>query len=66
MIETVEPPILLRPDDAARLIQVSRSHLYALIADGTLPSVRLGRSRRVPRAALEAWVARETDQPSSL
>jgi excisionase family DNA binding protein len=58
--------LLLRPEEAAELIGVSRSKMYVLIADGVLPGVRVGKSVRVPVKALEAWVeAQTTDQKRS-
>lgn len=51
--------LLLRPREAAKLLGVSRSKLYALIAAGTVPAVRLSkRVTRIPLAAIEA-LARE-------
>lgn len=50
--------LLYRPEDAARLLDIGRSTLFELLASGEVPSVRIGRSRRVPRAALEAYVER--------
>jgi excisionase family DNA binding protein len=43
---------------AARLLGVSRSKLYELVAAGELPTVRIGRSRRIAVADLEALVRR--------
>ena len=37
---------------AGEWLQLSRSRLYELMDDGSLPSVRIGRSRRIPRIAL--------------
>ena len=55
--------LLLRPTEAAELIGIGRSHVYALIKDGTLPSVKLGKSLRVPTDRLRQWVERqEADQ----
>jgi hypothetical protein len=36
---------------------ISRSKLYELLAAGTVASLRIDGSRRVPVAALEAYVA---------
>lgn len=41
---------------AARFLGVSRSKLAALLRSGTIPSVRVGRRRLVPRLALEQWL----------
>ncbi|GMV85089.1 MAG: helix-turn-helix domain-containing protein [Fimbriimonadaceae bacterium] len=43
--------------EAAHKVGLSRSKLYQLMLRGEFPSVTVGRSRRVPVAALEAWVA---------
>lgn len=50
--------LLLTPAEAAEILAVGRSTVYELIATGDLESVRIGRSRRVPRAALDAFVRR--------
>lgn len=46
-------PLFLRVDEAARLLSISRSKAYALIAAGDLPHVRIGSSIRVPTEALK-------------
>lgn len=43
-------------DEAVRLLGVSRSHAYDLVARGLLPAIRLGRRLRIPRAAVEGLV----------
>lgn len=48
--------LLLRPDQAAAALQISRSALYALLRSGALSSVKIGASRRVPQAAIEEYV----------
>jgi excisionase family DNA binding protein len=50
---------MLRPAEAADAIGVSRSKAYELIAEGTIPSVKLGGCVRVPVAALQAWIDRQ-------
>lgn len=49
--------LLLRVDEAARMCGWSRSHLYNAINRGELPTVTLGRTRRIPRKWLEDWIA---------
>lgn len=58
----IESPLLLRVSDAAKLLGISRSTTYTLIARGVLPHVYLGPGRvlRVPRAALADWVEQAT------
>jgi excisionase family DNA binding protein len=48
--------LLLRPVEAADLIGLGRAKTYALIRAGAIPSVRLGKSIRVPVSALREWV----------
>ncbi|WP_239341672.1 helix-turn-helix domain-containing protein [Frankia sp. CiP3] len=50
--------LLLTTTEAADLLGVSRTTVYELLNAGQLESVRIGRSRRIPRAALVAYVDR--------
>lgn len=43
---------LVSIDDAMGFLQVSRSTLYALMDQGLLQYVKLGRARRIPKKAL--------------
>ena len=52
---------LLTVVEAARELGISRSKVYELLADGELPSVRIGRTRRIAVTALEEFVAAHTD-----
>jgi excisionase family DNA binding protein len=47
---------LLRVEEAAQWLGVGRTKAYQLVHRGTLPSVTIGRSRRVLVSALEAFV----------
>jgi len=49
--------LLLTPEQAADVLSIGRTKLFELLANGTLPSVRIGNCRRVPAAALESFVA---------
>ena len=50
-------PLLLSPKEAAKALGLSQSYVYELLASGTLPSITIGRTRRIPRRALEEFVA---------
>lgn len=52
--------LLLRPEEAARILGIGRSKLFELLAAGDLPVVRLGRVTRIPAPALERWVEQRT------
>ena len=45
--------LFYRPQEAADVLGISVRKVHELIAAGTVPSVRLGRTRLVPVAALE-------------
>ena len=53
--------LLLRVTEAAQLCGIGRSQAYLLVARREWPSVRIGRSVRVPVAGLRAWVARKVE-----
>ena len=55
--------ILLRVQEAADMLSVSRAKMYELLAaNNEIPVVRIGHSIRVPRAALETWVNDQTEE----
>jgi excisionase family DNA binding protein len=45
---TVIQPTVLTVPEVARTMRISRTTAYRLVENGTIPSVRLGRSVRVP------------------
>jgi excisionase family DNA binding protein len=57
-------PLLLKAGDVAKLLGLGRSKVFAMLAVGELPVVRIGRSVRVPRAALDDWIAEHTQHAS--
>jgi excisionase family DNA binding protein len=57
-------PLLLKAGDVAKLLGLGRSKVFAMLAVGELPVIRIGRSVRVPRAALEGWIAEHTQHAS--
>ena len=54
--------MLLSPEEAAEMLGVGRSRVYDLIRTRQLQSVLIGKSRRVPVAAVHAFVTRLTEQ----
>lgn len=50
--------LLLRPEEAGRLLSIGRTQVYALMASGELASVQIGRLRRVPYASCQRYVER--------
>lgn len=60
-MNTPRDPLFLTPEEAFQRIGIGRSAGYALIKNGTIPSVKLGKLRRIPVAALERWAATAAD-----
>ncbi len=60
--ETVdsERALLLRGNEVAHELGISRALAYRLMQDGTLPVVRIGRAVRVPSDGLRRWVSSRT------
>lgn len=56
----VDRPMLLRVEEVAQLLRLGRTRTFQMIAAGELPVVRIGRAVRVPRVALEQWIADRT------
>ncbi len=51
--------LLLTPQEAADALSINRSTLYALLMRGEIPSILIGRARRIPVHGLEEWIARK-------
>ena len=50
------PPMLYRVGEAAEALRLSRSAIYELIRSDQLRTVKIGRRRLVPVAALDEWL----------
>jgi excisionase family DNA binding protein len=48
--------LLLKPEEAAATLGIGRTTVFKLISRGELPAIRIGRTVRVPKVLLEAWV----------
>ena len=57
--------LLYRPAEAADAIGISRAKLYALVAAGVIPSVRVGQSIRIPVNALREWIERQLESAAT-
>jgi excisionase family DNA binding protein len=49
-------PLLYTLPEAAALLRISRTKLYELLTTNQIESVHIGRSRKIPAAALDAYV----------
>ena len=59
-----ELPLVLTVDEARRVLRIGRRQLYEAIARRDLHTVKFGRSIRIPRSSLEAWLADPDPQPA--
>jgi excisionase family DNA binding protein len=57
-LSTATEPFLLKPMDLVGLLQLSRSQVYLLLASGEIPSIKIGRLRRIHRRDLDEWLSR--------
>jgi excisionase family DNA binding protein len=46
----------LKVPEVAKELRIARSRAYELVANGTIPAVKIGRSVRVSRRELERWL----------
>lgn len=46
----------LKVPEMAGFLRIGRSRAYELVADGEIPSIKIGRSIRVSRKELERWL----------
>jgi excisionase family DNA binding protein len=56
--ETAPELTLLTVEEAARRLSIGRTTFYALLKEGQINSVRIGRLRRIPAEELTAYAAR--------
>jgi len=56
-------PLLLDAVEAGKLLSLSRAKVLDMASHGELPSLRLGKSVRIPRDELIAWIDERTKEP---
>ncbi|SMC39409.1 MULTISPECIES: helix-turn-helix domain-containing protein [Janibacter] len=54
---TMPEKLLMTVTEAAEVLNVGKSAVYDLIRMNTLPSVKIGRLRRIPVSAVREYVA---------
>ena len=56
-----DAPLLVTVEEAARRLSIGRTAAYLLVLNGEIQSVKIGRTRRVVVASLEAYIQRLLD-----
>jgi len=49
-------PLLVTPAEAVAMTGIGRTRIYQLLESGDLPSIRIGRSVRIPLVKLREWI----------
>ena len=49
-------PLILNPEETASILGISRKNIYELFITNALPTVMVGKRRRVPRESLRRWL----------
>ncbi|MFI5282471.1 MAG: helix-turn-helix domain-containing protein [Candidatus Dormibacterales bacterium] len=57
-----ELPLVLTPSDVQRVLRIGRRQTYSLLDSGAIRSVRVGRSIRIPRSNLLAYLSKPEDK----
>ena len=58
MYEHNNPFELVSVTEAAELLQISRTSMYSILRQGELKSFRVGSHYKIPRAAVDEYIAR--------
>ena len=54
------PSLLLSIDEVSQALGIGRSAVYQLLAQEELPVVRIGKTVRIPVAAIESYIRRQS------
>lgn len=59
-----ELPVMLKADDVAAVMGISRATAFTLVKDPSFPSIRVGPKRIViPRDKFLSWLEEQADKP---
>ena len=62
----MESRILLTVEQAADMLSISRAHLYQILGRGEIPSVFIGRTRRIRTDAVQRFIDERTVPAAAL
>jgi len=55
-----QPDAVMTLDELAQYLKVSKSTLYKQVQEGRIPGQKLGKQWRFSKAAVDAWLNRQT------
>jgi excisionase family DNA binding protein len=61
----VADKLLYRPEEVAERLSISRWAVYRAIGDGSLESVKIGKSRRISSAAVASYIERLCEEQAT-
>ena len=62
METTTDSKLLLTIPEVAHRLGLGRSFVYQLVMRGEIPSIKIGRARRVPVTALEQFITQQMEE----
>lgn len=60
MTDLMIEPLLVKVSQAAKMLSLSQSYIYEMMASGQISSVKIGGSRRIAVATIKQWIADHT------
>ncbi len=57
--------LLMNIDEASQILNLGRSKVYELVMRGELQSIKIGRSRRIPRSSIEEFIQSRLGPPEA-
>lgn len=59
------PEMLYSVEEAASLLGIGRTYMFRLVATGAIESLKIGKRRRIPRGAINAFIDRLLEEHAS-
>lgn len=56
------PTLVLTVEEAASVLRIGRTTVFALVKNGEIRSYLVGRSRRIPLSAINEYLARKEEE----
>jgi excisionase family DNA binding protein len=56
---------ILRPTELQEMLPIGRTKLYALLADGFIPSYKVGKLRLIMRSDVDIWLKKHKYTPGN-
>jgi len=61
----VTQPVLVTVDQVAKMLSIGRTAAWELVRQGKIKSIKIGRTRRVPIAAIQEYIERLMDEDAA-